>query len=104
MAVNPVVAYAVGITPAATVSGATPASTNDSTAGTPSRSAARARDTRPVLAAWRVEDIGQHSFTWGQPGPGAGRGQMRWASSAAPTAALVWVITSRRPASSRPAA
>src|SRR6266568_3459049 len=44
IAVKPVVAYAVGITPAATVSGATPARTKASTAGTPSRSRARARD------------------------------------------------------------
>src|ERR1022692_995598 len=33
--VSPVVAYAVGITPAATVSGATPARTKNSTAGPP---------------------------------------------------------------------
>ena len=50
MPVSPVVAYAVGITPAATVSGATPASTKNSTAGTPSRSRASARDTVPGLA------------------------------------------------------
>ena len=49
MPVNPVVAYAVGMTPAATVSGATPARTKNSTAGTPSRSRARARDTLPGL-------------------------------------------------------
>ena len=42
MPVRPVVAYAVGMTPAATVSGATPARTNDSTAGMPSRSRASA--------------------------------------------------------------
>src|SRR5712691_4309661 len=47
--VSPVVAYAVGITPAATVSGATPASTKNSTAGTPIRSRANARDTVPGL-------------------------------------------------------
>ena len=45
MPVSPVVAYAVGMTPAATVSGATPARTKNSTAGTPSRSRASARDT-----------------------------------------------------------
>src|ERR1039458_3141096 len=45
MPVSPVVAYAVGMTPAATVSGATLARTKDSTAGTPSRSRASARDT-----------------------------------------------------------
>src|SRR5205809_50910 len=44
MPVSPVVAYADGMTPAATVSGATPASTKNSTAGTPSRSRASARD------------------------------------------------------------
>src|ERR1035441_7488711 len=44
MPVSPVVAYAVGITPAATVSGATPASTKNSTAGTPSGARASARD------------------------------------------------------------
>ena len=49
--VSPVVANAVGITPAATVSGAIPASTKNSTAGTPSRSRARARDTAPCLLA-----------------------------------------------------
>ncbi len=49
MPVSPVVAYAVGITPAATVSGATPASTKNSTAGTPSRSLASARETAPGL-------------------------------------------------------
>src|ERR1039458_10052237 len=44
MLARPVVAYAVGMTPAATVSGATPARTKNSTAGTPSRSRASARD------------------------------------------------------------
>jgi hypothetical protein len=48
--VSPVVAYAVGITPAATVSGATPARTKNSTEGTPSRSRASARDTALGLA------------------------------------------------------
>ena len=43
--VSPVVAYAVGMTPAATVRGATPARTKNNTAGTPSRSAASACDT-----------------------------------------------------------
>jgi hypothetical protein len=51
MPVSPVVAYAVGITPAATVSGATPASTKNSTADTPSRSRASARDTALGLTA-----------------------------------------------------
>ena len=55
--VNPVVAYAVGITPAATVSGATPARTKNSTAGTPSRSLARAWDTPPGLG-WAVRVLG----------------------------------------------
>lgn len=41
--VRPVVRYAVGMTPAATVSGATLAGTKNSTAGTPSRSGARVR-------------------------------------------------------------
>src|SRR6201986_3240427 len=45
MPVSPVVWKAVGITPAATGRGPTPASTKNSTAGTPSRSRARARDT-----------------------------------------------------------
>ena len=49
MLVRPVVAYAVGMTPAATVSGATPARTKNSTAGTPSRSRASARDMLPGL-------------------------------------------------------
>src|SRR6266705_2043077 len=47
------------MTPAATVSGATPARMKNSTAGTPSRSRASARDTLPGLllgAAW-VRDI-----------------------------------------------
>ena len=43
--VSPVAAYAVGITPAATVSGATPARMKYSTDGTPSRSRASAWDT-----------------------------------------------------------
>jgi hypothetical protein len=47
--VNPVVWYAVGMTPAATVSGATPARTKNRTAGTPSRSRASARDMLPGL-------------------------------------------------------
>src|SRR5260221_7199892 len=55
--VSPVVAYAVGMTPAATVSGATPARTKNSTAGTPSRSRASARDTAPGLLAVWVGDI-----------------------------------------------
>src|SRR6266568_1455382 len=49
MPVSPVVAYAAGMTPAATVSGATPDKTKNSTAGTPSRSRASARDTLLVL-------------------------------------------------------
>src|SRR5260221_13201880 len=44
MPVSPVVAYALGITPAATVSGATPARMKASTAGMPSRSRASALD------------------------------------------------------------
>ena len=61
--VSPVVAYAVGITPAATVSGATPASTKNSTAGTPSRSRASARDTLPGLVpATCVLDIQPPGF------------------------------------------
>src|SRR5712691_9543196 len=44
MPVSPVVAYALGMTPAATVSGATPARMNASTAGMPSRSRASALD------------------------------------------------------------
>jgi len=51
MPVNPVVWYAVGMTPAATVSGATPAMTKNSTEGTPRRSRARARDTVLGLGA-----------------------------------------------------
>ena len=47
--VRPVVWKAVGMTPAATVSGATLARTKDSTAGTPSRSRASARDMPPGL-------------------------------------------------------
>src|SRR5579871_5482002 len=52
--VSPVGAEAVGITPAATVSGATPARTKNSTAGTPSRSRASACDTEPcrLVRAW----------------------------------------------------
>jgi hypothetical protein len=42
MPVSPVVAYALGMTPAATVSGATPARMKASTAGMPSRSRASA--------------------------------------------------------------
>ena len=106
MPVKPVVAYAVGITPAATVSGATPASTNDSTAGTPRRSRASADDTLFRRAACWVRDIVSTPLSGGVIGPGAwGRvGQRRWASSAAPTVAWVQVITSRKSASSRPAA
>ncbi len=58
MPVSPVVAYADGITPAATVSGATPARTKNSTAGTPSRSRASAREMLVGLRpAVRVLDI-----------------------------------------------
>src|SRR5258708_18567635 len=48
------------MTPAATVSGATLARTKDSTAGTPSRSRASARDTPPGLlaAAWILDNTG----------------------------------------------
>src|SRR5712691_3166384 len=46
MPVRPVVWYAVGMTPAATVSGATPASTKNSTDGMPSRSFASSWDMR----------------------------------------------------------
>ena len=49
MPVSPVAAYALGISPAATVSGATPARMKASTAGTPSRSLASACDTLPGL-------------------------------------------------------
>src|SRR6266566_6060182 len=71
MPVSPVVAYAVGMTPAATVSGATPARTKNSTAGTPSRSRASARDTLPGLlaAAW-VLDIMALLFNKGRMGLG----------------------------------
>src|SRR5580704_19033288 len=72
MPVKPVVAYAVGITPAATVSGATPASTNDSTAGTPRRSRASADDTLFRLAACWVRDIVSTPLSGGVVGPGAG--------------------------------
>ena len=65
MPVSPVVAYAVGITPAATVSGATPASTKNSTAGTPSRSRASARDTAPGLVpAICILDISRLLIPW----------------------------------------
>src|SRR6266567_3634168 len=60
MPVSPVVAYAVGMTPAATVSGATPARTKNSTTGTPSRSRANARDTLPGLGpAVCIRDISE---------------------------------------------
>jgi hypothetical protein len=65
MPVSPVVAYAVGITPAATVSGATPASTKNSTAGTPSRSRASALDTLPgLVTAVCVLDIKKPPGSW----------------------------------------
>src|SRR5581483_9339967 len=57
MPVSPVVAYAAGMTPAATVSGATPASTKNSTAGTPSRSRASARETLPEVGSALVNMI-----------------------------------------------
>ena len=72
--------------PAATVSGATPASTKNSTAGTPSRSRASARDTLPGLVpATCVLDIqppgslslGRRSFTCG----GKARRCRRWPGS-----------------------
>src|SRR5216684_5428243 len=63
--VSPVVAYAAGITPAATVSGATPARTKNSTAGTPSRSQASARDTvLGLLPAVCVLDIDVAPGCW----------------------------------------
>src|SRR5712691_7642859 len=51
MPVRPVTAYAVGITPAATVIGAMEARMKASTDGTPSRSLASAWDIAPGLAA-----------------------------------------------------
>jgi hypothetical protein len=65
MPVSPVVAYAVGMTPAATVSGATPARTKNSTAGTPSRSRASARDIVPGLIVACVLDIESLQFSMG---------------------------------------
>src|SRR5215469_14447425 len=64
--VKPVVWYAVGMTPAATVSGATPASTKNRTAGMPSRSLASMRDTA-LGRGWsdRVVDIGVVFSFWG---------------------------------------
>src|SRR6185437_703352 len=68
MPVSPVVAYAAGITPAATVSGATPARTKNKTAGTPSLSRASARDTVPALARTCMPDIKHTSGYWGFEG------------------------------------
>src|ERR1700728_4131374 len=67
MLVSPVVANAVGITPAATVSGATPPSTKNSTAGMPSRSLASARETAPGLpgAVWVWDISGYLLRGWG---------------------------------------
>src|ERR1039458_1983793 len=67
MTVKPVVCWAVGIPPAATVSGATPARTKNSTAGTPSRSRASARDMVLGLVGVEVLDIrspGCWRFGW----------------------------------------
>jgi hypothetical protein len=75
MPVNPVVAYAVGITPAATVRGATPASTKNSTAGIPRRSRASARDTAlGLLSAVCVLDISLSSLDGGGYRAGVRRG------------------------------
>src|SRR6266487_6333475 len=86
IAVSPVVWYAVGMTPAATVSGATPARTKKSTAGRPSRSLASARDTVPgrdlVSGGWGMavscevslvgclDAMGEHGFVHGGLGLG----------------------------------
>ena len=57
MPVSPVTPYAVGISPADTVSGATPAKMNAPTASMPSRSRASARDTALGLAEAACIDI-----------------------------------------------
>ena len=96
MPVSPVVAYAVGMTPAATVSGATPARTKNSTAGTPSRSRASARDTLP---AWSLRACAARTSGL-LGGSDARQGQARCDSRALSTAAWVWAISSRSPGSS----
>src|SRR5690349_9502560 len=57
MPVRPVRAYAVGITPAATVIGAIDAKMNASTASMPSLSRASARDTVPARAGAACMDM-----------------------------------------------
>ena len=57
MPVRPVTAYAVGITPAATVIGAIDARMNASTASMPSLSRASARDTVPARAGAACMDM-----------------------------------------------
>src|SRR6185437_7505178 len=62
--VSPVVAYALGITPAATVKGATPARMNASTAGIPSRSRASARDIALAEAGTVFVDMVMAPCSW----------------------------------------
>jgi hypothetical protein len=95
IAVNPVVAYAVGITPAATVNGATPARTKNNTAGTPSRSAARAFETALGLPAVRVRDISEAPSQ--EDGRSGAVGQ-----HAESTAAWVQAIRPARPGARQP--
>ena len=64
------------MTPAATVSGATPARTKNSTAGTPSRSRARARDTLLGLRPAGVRS-GHRCDSWVAGGDGIGPGLIR---------------------------
>src|ERR1044071_6099343 len=86
MAVSPVVAYALGMTPAATVSGATPARMKASTAGMPSRSRASARDI--VLGGAGAACVGMiRLLVVGVRGAGV---QVRCDSTALSTAVWVW--------------
>src|SRR5258708_38402631 len=83
MPVSPVVWYAVGITPAATVSGARPASTKNSAALTPSRSLAKARDRLAGL----VLGSGTLDIRYLQVKVCEAVGYLRWGSSALSPAA-----------------
>src|SRR5690606_18986383 len=80
---TPVAAYAVVTTPALTMSGAAAEMTKNTTDGTPSASLASAAVT--TLCRCSVRDIAS-------PGEGVG---YRRLSTAPPTAAVVWAISSR---------
>src|SRR5487761_638957 len=97
MPVSPVCAYADGISPAATVSGATAAKMNASTAGTPTRSRASARDTALGLGGAVCADmIRTPNELAGYRERVGGLRLVRCERTALETVIRVWVISVRR--------